>query len=603
MIKPLNQLLLAGLLGAVACATVQADPKEAASAMNSADLTTTAEQTGFKKTGRYAEAERLCQAYAQAWPQQARCFEFGRSPEGRSMVALAVNRNGVLTAEEAAKRGLPVLLLQGGIHPGESDGKDAGFIALREMLNKQAVPEALDKAVLLFVPVFNVDGHERFGHWNRPNQVGPEEMGWRTTAQNLNLNRDYTKADAPEMQAMLQLLAAWDPLVYADLHVTDGANFQHDVSITVAPLNEGDTGLHPAAHALQQGVIDRLAAQGSLPLPFYPDFVRQDDPASGFAADAYPPRYSTGYWALHNRLAMLVETHSWKDYATRVRVTRNTIVALAELVAAHGQDWLKQAHQADARAAALGGSAVALNYAPGEHVSMIDFKGYAYTREPSAISGGLVTRYDPSTPQTWHVPYKDTVVPTLTVDAPKAGYIVPAAFAEDIGRRLAWHGVRFQRLDHPPGRLALQTFRAGKASFAAAPFEGRTMLTLEGEWQPETREVPPGSLFVPIAQPEARLVMALLEPRATDSFASWGLFNACFEQKEYMEPYVAEQVGAQMLAADPKVAEEFRRKLESDASFAADPRARLDFFYRRSPSWDERYNLYPVYRTDQVPAP
>ena len=283
--------------------------------MNTAatDLTTLAEQTGFKQTARYAEAERLCHAYAQAWPQQVRCFEFGRTPEGRAMVALAVNRGGVLTPEDAARRGLPVLFLQGGIHPGESDGKDAGFIALREMLNKQAAPDALDKAVVVFVPVFNVDGHERYGHWNRPNQVGPEEMGWRTTAQNLNLNRDYTKADAPEMQAMLQLLDAWDPLIYADLHVTDGANFQHDVSITVAPLNEGDAGLHPAAQALQQGTIARLKAQGSLPLPFYPSFVSEDDPASGFAADAYPPRFSTGYWALRNRLAMLVETHSWKD--------------------------------------------------------------------------------------------------------------------------------------------------------------------------------------------------------------------------------------------------------------------------------------------------
>lgn len=599
-IRPLTRTLAATL--AALCTVVHADAKEAASAMNPDSLITLAEQGGFKKTARYDEAVRLCHAYAGNWPQQVRCFEFGRTPEGRSMVALAVNRDGVLTPEEAAKRGLPVLLLQGGIHPGESDGKDAGFIALREMLNRQAAPEALAKAVVVFVPVFNVDGHERFGRWNRPNQVGPEEMGWRTTAQNLNLNRDYTKADAPEMQAMLQLLDAWDPLVYADLHVTDGANFQHDVSITVAPLNEGDAGLHPAARALQQGVIDRLKAQGSLPLPFYPSFVREDDPASGFAADAYPPRFSTGYWALRNRLAMLVETHSWKDYATRVHVTRNTIVALAELIADHGQDWLRQAHEADSRAAALGGTAVALNYAPGDHVSMIDFQGYAYTREPSAISGGLVTRYDPNAPQVWHVPFKDTVVPTLTVEAPKAGYIVPAAFAEDIGGRLSWHGIHFQHLDHPLSQAPLQTFRASKKTFAAAPFEGRTQLTLEGEWKPEARDVPAGSLFVPIAQPEARLVMALLEPRASDSFAAWGLFNACFEQKEYMEPYVAEQVGEQMLASDPAVAEEFRRKLDSDPAFAASPRQRLDFFYKRSPSWDERYDLYPVYRTDQTPG-
>ena len=91
----------------------------------------------------------------------------------------------------------------------------------------------LGASPFVFVPVFNVDGHERFGRNNRPNQLGPEEMGWRVTAQNLNLNRDYVKADAPEMQAMLRLLNEWDPIVYVDLHVTDGAKFQHDVSVNV----------------------------------------------------------------------------------------------------------------------------------------------------------------------------------------------------------------------------------------------------------------------------------------------------------------------------------------------------------------------------------
>jgi murein tripeptide amidase MpaA len=132
------------------------------------------------------------------------------------------------------------MLIQGGIHAGEIDGKDAGFLALREALENKAAAGALDKQVLLFVPVFNVDGHERFGKWNRPNQRGPVEMGWRTTAQNYNLNRDYVKADAPEMQAMLALVNAWDPLAYVDLHVTDGAKFEPDVSIQVEPVHGGD---------------------------------------------------------------------------------------------------------------------------------------------------------------------------------------------------------------------------------------------------------------------------------------------------------------------------------------------------------------------------
>src|SRR3546814_1506410 len=138
----------------------------------------------------------------------------------------------VCSSDLAAAKKLPVLLAQGGIHAGEIDGKDAGFQLLRQMLDGEAAPGALDKLVFLFVPVFSVDGHENFRAWNRPNQRGPEEMGFRTTAQRFNLNRDYVKADAPEMRAMPGLLQTWDPLVMPDLHVTDGAKFQHAIRIT-----------------------------------------------------------------------------------------------------------------------------------------------------------------------------------------------------------------------------------------------------------------------------------------------------------------------------------------------------------------------------------
>src|SRR6202035_1693774 len=181
------------------------------------------------------------------------------------------------------------VLMQSGIHGGEIDGKDAGFLALRQMLEGTAAGGVLGRGTFVFVPVFNVDGHERFGRWNRPNQTGPEEMGWRTTAQNLNLNRDYVKADAPEMRAMLTLIREWDPLVCADLHVTDGADFQPDISLQAEPINQGDAHLYPLGRELRDALISRLARSGSMPLPFYPDLARTDDPASGFLLTVYSP--------------------------------------------------------------------------------------------------------------------------------------------------------------------------------------------------------------------------------------------------------------------------------------------------------------------------
>jgi len=271
--------------------------------MQDQTFTTIAEQSGFRRTGRSDEVARLCAAFAAAWPREVRSLEFGHSAEGRAMRALVVSR--------ADPRSVPLLMLQAGIHPGESDGKDAGFIALREMLSEGARRSVLERIAILFVPAFNVDGHERFGRWNRPNQNGPEETGWRTTAQNLNLNRDYAKADSPEMRALLGLIRSWDPLVCADLHVTDGADFQPDVSLQAEPINQGDARLRPAGREMRDALIAKLAGQGSLPLPFYPDLAVTDDPDSGFRLTVYSPRFSTGYFPQRNRFTVLVETHSW----------------------------------------------------------------------------------------------------------------------------------------------------------------------------------------------------------------------------------------------------------------------------------------------------
>ncbi|MBT2748892.1 M14 family metallopeptidase [Lysobacter sp. ISL-42] len=563
-------------------------------------LTTVSERSGFVKTGRYQEVIELCAQFAQRYPDAVRCEDFGTTPEGRPMKVLVATRSGAFTPQQAQAKNLPVLLIQGGIHSGEIDGKDAGFLALRQALDGEAAKGALDKQVLLFVPVFNIDGHERFGRWNRPNQRGPEEMGWRTTAQNYNLNRDYLKADAPEMQAMLKLFERWDPLAYVDLHVTDGAKFEHDVSIQVEPVHAGDEALRKAGTALRDGVIERLNRNGSMALWYYPSFVESDNPASGFEDSVPPPRFSHGYFFLRNRLGMLVETHSWKDYPTRVRITRNTIVDVLDLVAANGADWRRTALAADQRAQALGGQNVAIDYKAGDKIRTVAFRGYAYTRTPSDVSGALMTRYDETKPEIWNIPLKYDIQPSRQVLAPRGGYLVPAAHAAWVAAKLDQHGVSYRRLDSALKQARVETFRADKAEFAAQSVEGHQRTTLSGDWKAETQDLVAGALFVPIAQPKARLAIALLEPLAPDSLAAWGEFNNAFERKEYMEDYVAEDVAREMLK-DPKVKAEFDARLQSDAAFAKSPQARLDFFYRRHSAWDTRYNQYPVLRTQSVP--
>src|SRR5690606_1277734 len=575
--RPDPPMLRTALPCALAClfaGMLPAPPALAQAPESRPDLTTVAERSGFVRTGRYEETIALCDAFARAWPEAVRCETFGTSPEGRPMKLLVVTRSGAFTPEAAAARGLPVLLAQGGIHSGEIDGKDAGFLLLRQLLEGKAAPGALDRLVLLFVPVFNVDGHENFRAWNRPNQRGPEEMGFRTTAQRYNLNRDYVKSDSAEMRAMLGLVQAWDPLVTLDLHVTDGAKFQHDISITGEPVNSGDPNLRVAGRALRDGIAERLTAQGFLPVTFYPSFVEDDNPASGFVDGVNTPRFSHGYFPLRNRIGILVETHSWRTYPERVRSTHDTVLDAIELTVANAARWQAAADAADRDAAALGGKPVALPYKATDKVRTIDFLGYAYTRTPSDVSGALMTHYDEGKPEIWKLPLRDEIVPDVEIVAPRAGYLVPAAHARRVARWLDTHGIRYQPVDQPL-QVAAQVFHADKVEFGKTAMEGLQRGTSDGDWVDTQASLQAGALFVPVAQPLARLLVHILEPQAPDSMAAWGEFNNAFERKEYMEAYVAEEEARKMMAADPKLEAEFEAKLRQDPEFAASPYARL----------------------------
>lgn len=562
-------------------------------------LTTVAEESGWLKTGRYDEVERLCAAFPKRYPGKVKCERFGVTPQGRPLLMLVASADGAFTPEQVRAKNRPVVLLQGGIHAGEIDGKDAGFWLLREVLEGRTAPKSLSAVTLVFVPVFNVDGHERFGPNQRPNQRGPEQMGWRVTAQNLNLNRDYMKADAPEMVAMLGLLHRFEPVLYVDLHVTDGAKFQHDVSVTFEPQRLGPPDLRAHGGSLRTALFGKLTAQGHQPVGFYPAFDDSDDPQSGFTAGWPPPRFGNAYWALNHRFGVLVETHSWKPYPVRVKSTFDVCAGLLEEAAVHASAWLASAQEADLAATKLAGTDVVLMSDATAVGKPFDFQGYAYTRTKSEVSGKQWVQYDEKTPQVWKVVVRDELQPLLTIRAPRAGYVIPGSHAAAIAPRLQAHGLRFEVLKTAKPQLAVDRMVID-ARPRASTYEGRTTLQAKGTWVAGTEDLPPGSLFVPIAQPRAELVMHLLEPTAPDSFVAWGFFNAHLEQKEYLEDYLTEAFARDQLK-DPLVKAAFDKRLE-DPLFVKDPEARLHFFAQRHPGFDARMNLVPVYRVDVSPA-
>jgi hypothetical protein len=552
-------------------------------------LTTVGETSQFVRTGRYDEAVKLCNDFASNYVG-VHCVELGRTGEDRPIVALYISRGG----------GHPVVYFQAGIHAGEIEGKDAGFWFLRDLLDGKVCPGALDAVDVLFIPVVNPDGHERFGPNNRPNQRGPVEMGFRTNGARLNINRDFVKADTPEMHALLRAFVKYRPAMLLDLHTTDGAKFEHDISINIAPLAPRKDKLEVAAASIANYTAKRLTELGNLPVTFYPSFIKEDEPASGFAIGEPPPRFSQFYWATRSRLGMLVETHSWRTYRERTESTYHTLQAVFEDATRHIGAWVAAEAEADRADAALGGTDVTLMWDNGPHKTEIAFRGYAYTKTRSEISGGDWLVYDEKTPQIWRVPLYDELVPKITVKAPRAGYFVDGGFASQVAAVLDAHGLRYVRVDGQP-RVAVEAYRATKVTHQP-PFEGHTPAVVEGAWAAETRTLDRGAIFVPIDQPGARLILHLLEPALPDSLVSWGSFNAVFERKEYMEPYVAEQLARQMLAIDPSLQVKLDAAIAADPELAKSPGRRLDWFYKRSPQWDERVNLVPIYRTAQPVA-
>lgn len=288
---------------------------------------------------------------------------------------------------------------------------------------------------------------------------------------------------------------------------------------------------------------------------------------------------------------MLVETHSWKDYATRVKTHYATVLSSLEIAQKYAADWKKSGEELDSQ---LVTGNVDLEYKHTSNSVMIDFPGYKYSVEKSIVSGGPVIKYDPTSPQTWKIPFYEELESKLTVTAPVEGFFIQPADADWLLPKLNLHRIKFSPWKGSR-RQKLNVFRATKSQFSSGSFEGHQTLVVEGEWKEEEVQLPKGVYFVPIHQAKARMVVQLFEPRAQDSFLSWGYFNRAFEQKEYMEHYVVQDVAIEMLKS-PEVKAEFETRLKNDQEFAKSPGKRFEFFYRKHPSWDERFNKYPVYK-------
>lgn len=557
-----------------------------------AGLRTPYEESGGLDTPRYEQTVAWCADLAAATPL-LEFVTFGVSPQGRSLPLVIADLHGRFTPEEHRDRsGHTVLLVEACIHAGESCGKDAGMLLLRDLAaNGELAARLLDQVTLLFIPIFNVDGHERFGPFGRINQNGPREMGWRTTAQNLNLNRDFLKADTPELRHWLALFNAWQPDFFIDIHSTDGADYQYAVTYALELQGNLEAGLTNWAAEYRDTLNAAMTANG-FPLAPYVSFRDWHDPRSGLKAWAAGPRFSQGYCAIRNRPALLVETHMLKEYPVRVESTR--ILLQHTLVWLNSQTeelrGLIEAADRETAGSDFRARPFPLDFEASDVSRPLDFLGVEYDQVHSAITGGDYFRFS-DRPDTFTVEYFDDLSPSVTADLPEA-YIVPPEWIEAIDR-LQWHGVRLARLREPV-ELTVRSMEFRDAKWQERPYEGRHPVTFTAEPLSERRIYPAGSVVVPMDQPLARVAAHLLEPEGPDSLVRWGFFDQIFERVEYVESYVIEKMIPELLRASPELADELAARMAADAQFAADPQAIRYWFYEKTPYYDHRVGVYPV---------
>jgi hypothetical protein len=564
-------------------------------------LQTTAERTAFAATSDYDGTLAFLRELERRAPF-VRLSEFGRSAEGRALPLVVVSKERQFTPEKAAASGKPLVMIQNGIHAGEIDGKDACLILLRDMAQGRHT-EILDAINLLIVPIYNVDGHERISPYNRPNQDGPREgMGFRTTSHGLDLNRDHLKLVSAEARALIGLFNRWRPHLHVDDHVTDGSDHAWVFTYSWAESPQVAPSIDAWAREELPAVLEATREAGH-PLGPYVDLVDRSDPSRGFSSIAGEPRYSGGYFPLRNRLSILVENHSYKPFEARVRANHDFLLALLRQVARRPAALVDAVAAAERRTVKRGRAAdpppVVVRYAEDDVGDTVRWPVYSWSHEPSLVMGVPLLRFVRGDVDEREVPWIHRYKAELTLPRPR-GYVVLPGWPQ-IESRLRAHGLRVERITRAASQ-PVETIRLENPAYARGPYQGLTRVdTFDVARAVETREIPRGALWIPADQPDFEVAVQLLEPEAPDSLLRWGLLSTVFERKEYIEPSVLEPLVEEMLA-DPSIAAAWQRALEDEA-FAGNPWARWVWWYRRTPYWDERVGLLPVYRVVRPFAP
>lgn len=500
------------------------------------ELMTHPELTSYRETSSYKQVMDVVNAAVDGSPY-AHLMSMGQSKEGKEIPVVVMANPKVETAEEAEASGKPIIYIQGNIHSGEVEGKEALQILLREILKGDRT-NLLDNQIILFAPIYNTDSNDKMEQGRRPSQEdSPVKVGIRANSQGWDLNRDGMKAEAMETRGLLEnIIVPWDPDLFVDLHTTNGV--WHGYSLTWAPSYHTAGEKAPYDYTwnnILPEVTEKVLEEDEVHLGPYGYFYtrREGWPIKSIYTYNHHPRYLVNQFGLRNRMAILSEAFAHERLYQRMNSTYAFVREILEYTNEHGYEIKEVNQKAEEAAIALveeqGGKVkkgvrfemVPLDepieaYRIYDHIKTTNARGQeTLIRKPNIIELENVTNYS-------------AFEPTVSATLPK-GYIIPQEM-ENIVKHLRRHGVQVDQFDKNV-RASGEVFKATQLEKAQRPFEGHNMATLEGSFEADNQRFKKGDYYVDLAQPLANLIFYLLEPQSDDGLVNWNFFDAYFEKE------------------------------------------------------------------------
>lgn len=552
------------------------------------DFTTAFEKSNGMATATYEEAIRYYTNLAEVYPQIS-IDSIGETDSGKPLHIVTLNPDAEFDFKTIRKN-KRILLINNGIHPGESDGIDATMMLFRDIA-KGAI-DAPTNTVLVTIPIYNVGGSLNRNSTTRTNQNGPLEYGFRGNARNYDLNRDFIKSDTKNARSFAQIFHIVQPDVFIDNHVSNGADYQYTLTHLFTQHNKLGGPLGNYLHTEMMPNLEQKLSVKSWDITPYVN-VFNSVPEAGFSQFIDSPRYSTGYTTLWNTLGMMVETHMLKPYKQRVEGTYELMKSMIEIIDADAEKI--KTMRTEAFANHQKATTYPLDWTiDTTKTTTLQFKGFEGKKVPSSLTGAERLAYDRTQPFTKDVVYQNYFKPTIEVSVPKA-YIIPQGWWNVI-ELLQFNNVEMTQFKNDT-IVTVESYKIDTYDTRNQAYEGHyphynTKLKTE-QIQVKFSK---GDYYISTNQSAMRYLLETLEPQAPDSFFNWNFFDTILQQKEGFSPYVWEDMAMQLLATNPQLQIDFNLMKSFDADFANNWYAQLDWLHKQSPNYEKAHLRYPVYR-------